>query len=115
MLLLPEQHCLLFQGLSCCAAVANLSSCQIFILLGFHEFLPSSEVMSKLEGQLCKFQPALCVNLLAAICGYNPNNLDTSRLPVYLNYTPSGTSVKNMAHWSQVVRGLKWAGYQGCA
>jgi len=72
------------------------------MLLGFHEFLPSSEVMSKLEGQLCKFQPALCVNLLAAICGYNPSNLDITRLPVYLNYTPSGTSVKNMVHWSQV-------------
>jgi hypothetical protein len=75
---------------------------QIFMLLGFHEFLPSSEVMSKLEGQLCKFQPALCVSLLAAICGYNPSNLDLTRLSVYLNYTPSGTSVKNMVHWSQV-------------
>jgi hypothetical protein len=64
--------------------------------------MPSIEVLSKLEGQLCKLQPALCVNILAAICGYNPSNLDQQRLPTYVNYTPSGTSVQNMAHWSQV-------------
>jgi hypothetical protein len=36
------------------------------------------------------------------ICGYNIANVDLARLPIYLNYTPSGTSVANMAHWSQV-------------
>jgi len=70
--------------------------------MGFHEFMPSSEILSKLEGQLCQVQPYLCVNLLSAICGYNPDNLDIERLPIYLNYTPSGTSVKNMAKWAQV-------------
>jgi hypothetical protein len=70
--------------------------------MGIHEFLPSSEVLSKLEGRMCKLQPALCVNLLSIICGYNPQNLDIQQLPVYLNYTPSGTSVMNMCHWSQV-------------
>jgi hypothetical protein len=79
---------------------------QIFTLLGFHEFMPSIEVLSKLEGQLCKLQPALCVNILAAICGYNPSNLDQQRLPTYVNYTPSGTSVQSMAHWSQVRPGV---------
>lgn len=70
--------------------------------MGFHEFMPSSEILSKLEGQLCQVQPYLCVNLLSAICGYNPDNLNIERLPIYLNYTPSGTSVKNMAKWAQV-------------
>lgn len=84
--------------------LASLNTDQVFALLGIQEFMPSSEVLSKLEGQLCRLQPALCVNLLAAICGYNPSNLDVARLPIYLNYTPSGTSVKNMAHWSQAVR-----------
>jgi hypothetical protein len=77
---------------------------QVFTLLGFHEFMPSSEILSKLEGQMCMVQPYLCVNLLSIICGYNPDNLDIERLPIYLNYTPSGTSVKNMAKWSQQVR-----------
>jgi len=67
-------------------------------------FLTLVEVLARLEGQLCQFRPELCVNMLAAICGYNPNNLDVTRLPIYVNYTPSGTSVQNMAHWAQAVR-----------
>lgn len=47
----------------------------------------------------------MCVNILAMIAGYNPDNVDVNRLPIYLNYTPSGTSVANMAHWSQVGKG----------
>lgn len=84
------------------AGTAGAAALQVFTLLGFHEFLPSSEVLSKLEGQMCKVQPYLCVNLLSIICGYNPDNIDPDRLPIYLNYTPSGTSVKNMAKWAQV-------------
>jgi lysosomal acid lipase/cholesteryl ester hydrolase/gastric triacylglycerol lipase len=85
-----------------CAVVAVVCFLQVFTLLGFHEFMPSSEILSKLEGQMCKAQPYLCVNLLSIICGYNPDNLDIERLPIYLNFTPSGTSVKNMAKWAQV-------------
>ena len=51
---------------------------------------------------MCKVQPYLCVNLLSIICGYNPDNINPDSLPIYLNYTPSGTSVKNMAKWAQV-------------
>lgn len=47
----------------------------------------------------------MCINILAMIAGYNLDNVDAARLPIYLNYTPSGTSVANMAHWCQV-RGL---------
>lgn len=64
--------------------------------------MPSSEILSKLDGQMCSLEPKMCINLLAAICGYNPDNIDMNRLPTYMKYTPSGTSVQNMAHWSQV-------------
>jgi hypothetical protein len=66
-------------------------------------------VLSRLEGKLCRLQPYLCANLLSAICGYNPANLDVSMLPTYLNYTPSGTSVQNMAKWAQVGGGTRAA------
>ncbi|GBF96705.1 lysosomal acid lipase cholesteryl ester hydrolase-like [Raphidocelis subcapitata] len=85
-------------------ALAKLNTDEIFTLLGISEFLPSSEALSRLDGQLCKLEPHLCVNLIAMICGYSLQNVDASRLPVYLNYTPSGTSVANMAHWSQAMR-----------
>ncbi|EFJ50873.1 hypothetical protein VOLCADRAFT_43059, partial [Volvox carteri f. nagariensis] len=77
---------------------------KMFTLLGLHEFLPSQQLMAELEGRLCAVQPYLCVSFLAALCGYNPDNLDNSRLPLYLRYTPAGTSVQNMAHWAQAIR-----------
>jgi lysosomal acid lipase/cholesteryl ester hydrolase/gastric triacylglycerol lipase len=77
---------------------------QIFALLGIHEFMPSIEILSRLEGSLCSLRPELCVSMLSAICGYNPDNLDPALLPAIVAYTPSGTSVQNMAHWSQVGR-----------
>ena len=33
------------------------------------------------------------------IGGFNPSNLNMSRLPSYIKYTPSGTSVQNLLHW----------------
>lgn len=62
----------------------------LFTILGFHQFLPSQELVSLLTGQLCRLEPALCLNILTAICGYNPDNLDSNRLPLYLKYTPAG-------------------------
>lgn len=100
------KHCFDSCPLTSLAHYICCLSLQLFILLGFHEFLPSVELLARLEGEFCKYQPAMCVNILAAICGYNPSNLDERRLATYVNYTPSGTSVKNMAHWSQVGSGL---------
>ncbi|KAG2485847.1 hypothetical protein HYH03_015430 [Edaphochlamys debaryana] len=85
-------------------AMATLNTDDMFSLLGLHEFLPSDALVAALEGGLCALQPYLCVSFLAALCGYNPDNLDNSRLPLYLSYTPAGTSVQNMAHWAQAVR-----------
>lgn len=75
---------------------------QLFQLLGIYEFLPSQELVAMLEGHLCRVQPYLCVSFLAALCGYNADNLDNARLPLYLTFAPAGTSVQNMAHWAQV-------------
>lgn len=84
--------------------LAVLPHLQIFALLGVHEFMPSVEILSRLEGSLCTLRPELCVSMLSALCGYNPDNLDPALLPTIVAYTPSGTSVQNMAHWSQVCR-----------
>ena len=84
----------------------------MFSLLGLHEFLPSQQLVAALEGALCAVQPALCVSFLAALCGYNPDNINSTRLPLYLSYTPAGTSVQNMAHWAQA-RVYAWVWMSG--
>ncbi|MEW5299402.1 MAG: hypothetical protein WDW36_002421 [Sanguina aurantia] len=84
--------------------LAALGTDGIFALLGIHEFFPSASFVSFLEGVLCIEEPSLCVNIIAAICGFNPDNTDLDKLPLYLSFTPAGTSVQNMAKWAQSVR-----------
>jgi hypothetical protein len=75
---------------------------QLFTLLGVHEFLPSKRIVQLLEGQICYLQPHLCLNILAAIAGFNGGHVNATKLPLYVQHTPAGTSVQNMAHWAQV-------------
>lgn len=42
---------------------------------------------------------AMLRSILAAICGYRRHAVNETKLPLYLKYTPAGTSVQNMAHW----------------
>lgn len=86
-------------------AMSALGTDKLFTLLGVREFLPSVRVISWLEGHLCSVRPDLCISILAAICGYRRGAVNKDRLPLYLQYTPAGSSVQNMAHWAQVVRG----------
>ena len=84
--------------------LADLHVDELFKKLGEREFLPSRVETSDLFGEFCSVAPEQCASILTAICGFNEQNVDTSRLPTYLAYAPSGTSVKNMAHWAQRVR-----------
>ncbi|XP_057387123.1 lipase member K [Balaenoptera acutorostrata] len=45
----------------------------------------------------------ICSNFLFTWSGYDPKNLNMSRLDVYLSQSPEGTSVQNMLHWAQAV------------
>lgn len=84
--------------------LANMHADTLVSVLGEKEFLPSQEEMSNLFGEFCRATPESCVSILTAICGFNRRNVDTTRLPLYLAYAPSGTSVKNIRHWAQHVR-----------
>nr|XP_034341854.1 tear acid lipase-like protein [Arvicanthis niloticus] len=45
-----------------------------------------------------------CNNLLTVMLGYNPQNLNESRLDVYIGHVPSGTSTQCVLHFSQGIR-----------
>jgi gastric triacylglycerol lipase len=93
--------------------LADLGTDQALLLLGAREFSPSSELLRRLSGDLCTEAPQLCASALTALCGYNADNADSARIPRYLNYTPSGTSAQNVAHWAQAVRGGRGGGGGG--
>ncbi|XP_058154821.1 lipase member K [Dasypus novemcinctus] len=46
----------------------------------------------------------ICSNVLFAFTGFDPRNLNVSRLDIYLSQSTSGTSIQNMLHWAQAVK-----------
>uniref|UniRef100_A0A8C8YPN1 Lipase n=1 Tax=Prolemur simus TaxID=1328070 RepID=A0A8C8YPN1_PROSS len=44
----------------------------------------------------------ICSNFLFTLSGFDPKNLNMSRLDVYLSHNSAGTSVQNMLHWGQL-------------
>jgi pimeloyl-ACP methyl ester carboxylesterase len=118
---IPPDHISVFVALAPAVYLKYISSVPLQFLakmhvdslvstLGTREFLPSRQDMSDLFGEFCTVTPGQCVNILTAICGFNEENVDPSRLPTYLAYAPSGTSVKNVVHWAQRVRDSEESG-----
>lgn len=74
-------------------------------VLGGEEFLPSSQLKKSLARKVCtkKYLDQLCSNTLFLISGYNPKQLNMSRLDVYFAHDPAGTSCQNMLHYNQAL------------
>ncbi|ODM97071.1 Lipase 3 [Orchesella cincta] len=75
-------------------------------MFGLHEFLPSNDFLELISQQICDenspIQP-ICANFLFILCGFNPDQLDTSLLPVLLGHLPAGASVRTVVHYAQGV------------
>ena len=65
---------------------------------GYVEFLPGA--MESVSPEVCQAIEKGCDFFLMTICGPS-NNLNTSRIQVYISQTPAGTSTRNMLHWQQ--------------
>lgn len=51
----------------------------------------------------------VCTNIVFLATGFDADQFDESRASAYLNHMPSGTSVKNIAHWGQMVLSGRFA------
>jgi len=83
--------------------LADLDVDLLFILFGLQEFLPDDTILQKLAPGICEWVEWGCEDFLFLIVG-GSKNLNETRIEVYVSQTPAGTSVKNMAHWSQGIR-----------
>ena len=59
---------------------------------------------------LCRVDPKFCNTFFAVLMGPS-NNLNQTRLQVYVSETPAGTSNPNLDHWAQGVRRNKFQAY----
>ena len=67
--------------------------------LGYKEFMPTTDNMKFLGKNFCGNLPFLCKKVIFEVCGYNDENLNSTRLPLYIYNTPAGSSVHNLMHW----------------
>uniref|UniRef100_A0A671G2M3 Lipase n=2 Tax=Rhinolophus ferrumequinum TaxID=59479 RepID=A0A671G2M3_RHIFE len=85
--------------------LTNLSRAAVKVLFGDKMFSPHTFVDQFIATNVCnrKLFHHICSNFLFSFCGFDPKNLNMSRLDVYLAQSPAGTSVQNMLHWAQAV------------
>ncbi|CAJ0568111.1 unnamed protein product, partial [Mesorhabditis spiculigera] len=75
-------------------------------IFGDGPFLPQDGLMRLIEKLFCSndlTEKLLCGNLLFMIGGPESNQMNTTRLPVYISDMPGGTSTENILHWVQMV------------
>ncbi|XP_067121596.1 gastric triacylglycerol lipase-like isoform X1 [Centruroides vittatus] len=77
--------------------------------LGYREFLPNSFVMKLFAQVGCGFENfnLLCSNVYFLMNGYNPSQLNRSRIDVYMSHYPAGSSTKNIVHFGQMMNSKK--------
>jgi len=78
----------------------------IFEIFGKKQFLPGKNFVNRIAPDYCYHHPQLCDDELMLIVGPS-QDLNASRIQVYVSETPADTSVKNMAHWSQDIKKRK--------
>ncbi|XP_042316412.1 lipase member M-like [Sceloporus undulatus] len=81
--------------------LAKLSEKMFRIIFGNKGLFQYPTYLRKAATALCTHHPQFCTNVLFFISGYNPPNLNMSRLDMYIAHNPAGTSVQNGLHWRQ--------------
>ncbi|VDL82199.1 unnamed protein product [Nippostrongylus brasiliensis] len=82
-------------------------------LFGDSESLANNALLTSLMKSSCDSSKGLvnCQSLLFAVGGPNSHQFNNSRIGIYLAHNPSGTSVRNMVHFSQMVHSKKMASF----
>ncbi|CAH1117581.1 unnamed protein product [Phaedon cochleariae] len=82
-------------------------------LIGMDEFLPSHGFMAMLSSKVCTegIGSLLCGNVLFALCGFSPEQMNTTEIPVIMANTPAGSSTKQILHYGQGISSGKFRQY----
>ncbi|XDV44671.1 hypothetical protein PO909_012915 [Leuciscus waleckii] len=85
----------------------------IWDLFGRKDFMPQNELIKFFATEFCSRKPlsVLCGNIFFLLCGFDEENLNMTRTPVYTTHCPAGTSVQNMVHWAQAVKSSNLMAY----
>ncbi|XP_033644258.1 gastric triacylglycerol lipase-like [Asterias rubens] len=86
---------------------------EVLVDLHLYDFFPSNEFFHFLGQTVCSCSDTVfaCEFVLSMFGGYSKEHMNATRLPVYVQNTPAGTSVWNMDHWGQMVESKKCCMY----
>jgi len=84
-------------------ALAELGTAYFLEKFGYSEFLPSSTGLEKMMDLICDISPPLCQAGICAIAGCDPNNINSTRMNVYWQHYPAGTSTLDLCHYTQQI------------
>ncbi|DAZ93387.1 TPA: hypothetical protein N0F65_012444 [Lagenidium giganteum] len=85
-------------------AMAKTYVDKMFEILGVKEFGQHNKFIQDIIGKYgCAFADVACDSVINALTGPS-DNVNKTRIHVYVSQTPAGTSVKNMAHFAQGIR-----------
>jgi len=76
--------------------------------LGFYEFFPAGYLTTGAMRVICGTIPQLCNFGLYLITDEDPSVNDPDRTPVYLGHFPSGTSLRSLDHYGQILNAKKF-------
>ena len=89
--------------------LARLHVDEVLEGLGVNEFLPSTKQIQKWEPRICSnsiLEKEICMNTYCLLNGCHglKAKANETRLPLYMDRLPAGTSTLNAGHWAQLVR-----------
>ncbi|XP_064488561.1 gastric triacylglycerol lipase-like [Ornithodoros turicata] len=75
-------------------------------LLGNEGFLTNDQIIKLFADIVCTVDATkpVCELPLTILYGSNPKQRNETRLPVYINHIPAGTSVKYLVHFAQLIK-----------
>ena len=76
--------------------------------LGFYEFFPAGYLTTGAMRIICGTIPQLCNFGLYLLTDEDPSVNDADRTPVYLGHFPSGTSLRAIDHYGQILSSKKF-------
>lgn len=81
--------------------------------LGWGELFPNSKLMKFLARTVCAeaLSQELCIASVFVMNGYDPSQMNKTRIPVYISHTPAGTSVRNLIHFGQEILARQFQKY----
>ncbi|XP_003745768.1 gastric triacylglycerol lipase [Galendromus occidentalis] len=85
----------------------------IIEFLGSGEFGNQNPFFKAMADTVCSFAVTrdLCEDAIFVVCGIDSNQLNVTRIPVYVSHTPAGTSVRNVNHFAQEVEAGRFQKY----